>query len=38
MREWLIRSFEIVGIQGQSWMLVALATILVAVVSSRSCR
>jgi hypothetical protein len=38
MREWLTRSFEIVGIQGQNWMLVALSIILVAVVSSRSSR
>jgi cbb3-type cytochrome oxidase subunit 3 len=32
MREWLVRDFTILGISGQSWMLIALAMILIAIV------
>jgi hypothetical protein len=34
MGEWLVRHFTVVGIQGQNWMLIALAIIAVGIVVS----
>jgi hypothetical protein len=39
MRDWLIESFAVFGIQGQNWMLVTLVIVVIAVaISWRSMR